>query len=188
MRGLASWASAYRFPTGVYWPFFIWKGLQFWRNLQFCVFVCFLESNPGFVLSLLRAFLVDLAIAWCRVLPLHAGPFWRELPGEPIFSKFQRCYRQLSITNQCLFLSSSSLHPLKVLSHAHSRLSLFLFSQCIGDKTSLTLFGLQVCVLDSFDSLSVICRILSQTQKSTHQPQLLLFAALFLGSAASSAW
>lgn len=42
--------------------------------------------------------------------------------------------------------------------------------------------------LDSCDSLSVICRIFSQTQKSTHQPQLLLFAALFLGSAASSAW
>lgn len=39
------------------------------------MFICFLESNPGFVLSLLRAVLVDVAIAWCRILPLYAGPF-----------------------------------------------------------------------------------------------------------------
>lgn len=127
VRGLASWALAYRFPRDMHWLFLIWKGLQFWKNLRFCVFICFLESNPGFLPFLLRAVLVDVAIARCRILPLHAGPFRMDFPGEQIFSIFKQCYRQLSITNQCLFLSSSSSHPLKVLSHACSCSSFFLF-------------------------------------------------------------
>lgn len=132
---LAPWA--HKFPRDTCWAFLSWKGLQFWNNLRFHGFVCFLESNPGFVLSLLRAVPVDVAVAWCRILRLHAGPFWMEFPVFPMFKQF---YRHLSISNQCEFLSSSSsssLHALKVQSHACSRLSIFFFFNVLERKPVL---------------------------------------------------
>jgi len=63
------------FPRDMRRLFLIWKGLQFWKNLRICVFVCFLESNTIFLFFFffLGAVLVHFAIAQHRILPLYPG-------------------------------------------------------------------------------------------------------------------